>query len=279
MRQFHVVVLVCLANFIGRSTPAYAAPIDGFFWQAVCSTGAIVACASVMVRKVWTSPRHNDVQVLIRNLQGQSPADNTGGSVFDYFQLGTPNTPNDPFLCCDVPIPGMLGVVGLIGGPAPWGYADGSTGPYGFFLSALDLVNDRMPGSGIIGCDPGPQRGLTPYGAWPMATLSTCAPQGYSGWATITTNYWHSLPYDWDIAGANFTIGGYTANGNAFSLGMGAADAVVLPEPSSFFLLGSGAIVLALSGGLRRRGSRTWQNRGSWRPKTARLLGSDGAAC
>lgn len=229
------------------TTPAHATP-DNLFWQALCSTGAIRACASIMVRTAWTSPTTNVAEVWIRNLQGFDPRDNTGGSVFDSFLLLMPNS---PFLDDGGGSVPRVGTHGPVGGSASGWIGDGISMPQ-YFSYFLNDVEEGQPGDGVQGCAPGPQRDL--YLGQTQHNVQTCNALGFTGWATIATFQSPTDfvdPYKWDTSGASFTLYGATHDGKFFQIDFPAGAAVVTPEPSSIVLLASGLVLVGCA--VRRR--------------------------
>lgn len=223
---------VLLAATLATPAALHASP-NAFFWQALCSAGAVRACASIMVRAVPIDAQNNYVEVWIRNLQGFDNRDNTGGSIFTNFALNLPNSPWSPGFSADMP---RLGSVGSVGGS--WGSWDGSQAPGGYTVQAY------RPGDGVRGCDPAGG-----------VTLITCAAQGFDGWATINTFSRPDMngPYNWDTTGAFYQVYGATTDGTVFSIDFPANLAIVTPEPSSIVLLATGLALVGAAAWRRRR--------------------------
>lgn len=237
---------------------AHATP-DVLFWKALCSSGAVHACASIMIQTVHQGPQGNVAQVWIRNLQGFDPRDNTGGSIFNQFSLGLPNS----LFLIDAggSIP-RLGTHGPVGGLGPQEIGEG----YSLTNSAYFYFQDwaaGFPGDGVQGCNAGPQRAL--WNGIDVGTIQTCAALGFTGWATLSTvnsifDFGNTdYTYNWDTTGASFSLSGFTHDGQGFSIDFPASAAVVTPEPSSIALLAAGLAMIGASAwrrGRRQKGAR-----------------------
>ena len=248
---------ILLAATVATPAALSATPVDALFWRALCSSGSVVACGSILVRTVATGPHSNIVEVWIRNLQGFDPRDNTGGSIFSAFSVTFPNSPSRPDGGGNVPRGGTVGSVGIVDGKTccggGWGIGDGYGLPYSMLFMMLDAI-DGFPGDGVRGCDPGPNRPL--YLGTTISTIETCAAKGYTGWATISTV---TTPgdgmdgYEWDISGSFLSVYGVTQGGANFHLDFPAGAATVTPEPSSIALLASGVALVGVAGWRRRK--------------------------
>lgn len=240
-------IVVCLSPTTVRA--------DGPLFRSFadyCTTGAVRACASVTASVVYLGDGTSILNLRIRNLEGTSPFDNTGGSKIHQVLYGIPALAmgRGSFR---FPPTGPEGSVGQYGDVITAGPFD-PAGGVGF--GSGDILSFGQFGKGIVGCtaiplDPPPYPPLPHItggepikfrGAW-----QTCPELGYTGSFLISLH----MPYELDARDLFVGWSVTTAAGEIIACDtrdLTTCEPVVTPEPITIVLLGSG---LAGMGGLR----------------------------
>jgi hypothetical protein len=240
MRHFKVLSAVALIS--AASASGLRADFRDFSNR--CSFGAMHTCASLQLWTTLNGSGGTSVVIRVRNLQGWSPWDNTGGSIISRIGIVTP------------PIKGFSGALGVnaITGAGTAGSPGGnwSLRAPGGLGGPIELTAGITPGTrngGIIGCG-APSSGI------PVDFFQTCG----SGWVEFTfttTNEWSAENAEVAWLSQDFAAngGGIECNTNSSVAGSGReyCGNMVTPEPVTMLLLGSGLAGMGGFGLVRRR--------------------------
>lgn len=217
-----------------------AAPTITRDFGIMCSPGAVRTCASMQVMTTLNLSGGTNVTILVRNLQGSSWPDNTGGSVLSRIGLSAPNIVGASGLT----VTGLSGT-NVTGNPGAQWFLRNPPGLGGPLEMAAGI--SRFGPGGITGCN-------APAGGFPTSYFQTCN----GGWVALTfttTNAWSAN--DAEVA---FLSGSFAVNGGGAECGSVADPSGgrslcdnVAPEPVTMILLGSGLASMGGFGLVRRR--------------------------